>query len=237
MEDHPNVPDESFLVGATVARIRSLLICGELRAGEKLSEQVVANQLAVSRNTLREAFRLLTAQGLLTHIPNRGVYVTAPDEAAIIDIFRVRFPIQTRALQLAYKSHPGVKKMRDTADAGEAAARHSDWKTATKFNLEFHRAMVTACDSPRIDTVFDHVLVELGLLLGGLGDDADFHDPFLHLNSEITSCLEAQDNSTALALLETYLLESERVLLGAIQRKRSTTDQTRKFNPNWKLQY
>lgn len=227
MEDHLKVRDEAFLVATTVARIRSFLISGELRAGEKLSEQIVANQLSVSRNTLREAFRLLTAQGLLTHIPNRGVYVTAPDEAAIIDIFRIRFALQTRALQLAYKNHPGVPKMRSAADAGEDAARRSDWKTAAKLNLEFHRAMVTICDSPRIDTAFDHVLVEFGILLGRLGDSGGFHDPFLSLNREITSCLEVEDNSAALALLETYLLKSERALLGAMQRAKLTTDQLR----------
>ncbi|CVI23630.1 GntR family transcriptional regulator [Agrobacterium fabacearum CFBP 5771] len=235
MEDDLKVRDETFLVGTTVARIRSLLISGELRAGEKLSEQIVANQLAISRNTLREAFRLLTAQGLLTHIPNRGVYVTAADEAAIIDIFRIRFALQTRALQLAYRNHPGVTKMRNAADAGEDAAKHSDWKTATKLNLEFHRAMVTICDSPRINTAFDHVLIELSLLLGRLGDSGGFHDPFLSLNREITSCLEVEDNSTALALLETYLLKSERALLGAIQRIKSTTDQTRRTQIDLKI--
>ncbi|MGI8399944.1 GntR family transcriptional regulator [Agrobacterium deltaense] len=218
MKDRSESYNEPFLVGAIVARMRGLMVDGEFRAGEKLSEHIVATRLAVSRNTLREAFRLLTAQGLLTHIPNRGVYVAAPDEAAIIDIFRVRSALQTRALQLAYKTHPGVIRMRAAAEAGELAASHLDWKTAAKLNLEFHRAMVTICDSPRIDSAFDLALAELSLVFGQLDDITCFHDPFLPLNARITSLIEAQDNSAALTLLESYLLKSERAILGALQR-------------------
>lgn len=218
MKNRSQTHDEPFLAGTTVARMRGLMEDGEFRAGEKLSEHVIANRLAVSRNTLREAFRLLSAQGLLTHIPNRGVYVAAPDEGAIIDIFRVRSALQSRALQVAYKTHPGVIRMRATAAAGELAASHLDWKAAAKFNLEFHRAMVTICDSPRINTAFDVALAELSLVFGRLDDIACFHDPFLPLNAQITSLIEAQDNSAALTLLESYLLKSERAILGALQR-------------------
>ncbi|MCZ4433236.1 GntR family transcriptional regulator [Agrobacterium sp. SOY23] len=210
--------DESSLVDTIVVRIRGMMVDGEFRAGEKLQENAVAARLAVSRNTLREAFRLLTAQGLLTHIPNRGVYVTAPDEAGIIDIFRVRTALQTRALQLAYKTHPGVSLMRNAAEAGERAASLSDWKTAAKLNLEFHRAMVTICDSPRISSAFDLASAELSLVFGRLDDMASIHGPFLPLNTQITSLIDAQDNSAALTLLESYLLKSERTILGAIQR-------------------
>ncbi|WP_370056045.1 GntR family transcriptional regulator [Sinorhizobium fredii] len=45
-----------------------MLIEGRFAAGEKLSEQQIATELEISRNTLREVFRLLTSQGLLTHI-------------------------------------------------------------------------------------------------------------------------------------------------------------------------
>ena len=79
--------DEPSLAQATVCRMRDLLISGEFRPGERLPETLLASKLAVSRNTLREAFRLLDGQGMLRHIPNRGVYVAAPDAAAVIDVF------------------------------------------------------------------------------------------------------------------------------------------------------
>ena len=58
-----------------VNRLTDRLIAGELRPGERLSETALAKEFDVSRNTLREAFRVLGEQGLVTHIPHRGVSV------------------------------------------------------------------------------------------------------------------------------------------------------------------
>ncbi|WP_211195545.1 GntR family transcriptional regulator, partial [Stenotrophomonas maltophilia] len=55
--------------------LRRMLVEGELVPGQRLSEAALAESLDISRNTLREAFRVLTREGLLTHEPNRGVTV------------------------------------------------------------------------------------------------------------------------------------------------------------------
>ena len=78
-------------LGETITQeIRRMLVEGELVPGQRLSEAALAENLDISRNTLREAFRVLTREGLLKHEPNRGVTVAEPDMASIIDIYRVR---------------------------------------------------------------------------------------------------------------------------------------------------
>ena len=59
--------------------IRQKITIGELPPGERLSEATLSEQLEISRNTLREVFRILTQEGLLTYRPNRGVFVSVPD--------------------------------------------------------------------------------------------------------------------------------------------------------------
>ena len=108
--------DEGSLVVVTARRIRDKLIAGDLPSGRKLSEAGLAGELGVSRNTLREVFRLLTSQRLLTYIPNRGVFVAAPHEGAVIDIYRVRMVIQKGALASATPGHPALARMREIAE-------------------------------------------------------------------------------------------------------------------------
>ncbi|RMT25651.1 Transcriptional regulator, GntR family, partial [Pseudomonas syringae pv. spinaceae] len=48
--------------------LRRMLVEGELVPGQRLSEAALADSLQISRNTLREAFRVLTREGLLTHV-------------------------------------------------------------------------------------------------------------------------------------------------------------------------
>ncbi|MQT72249.1 GntR family transcriptional regulator, partial [Pseudomonas sp. FSL R10-0071] len=58
-------------LGETITQeIRRMLVEGELVPGQRLSEAALAESLDISRNTLREAFRVLTREGLLKHEPN-----------------------------------------------------------------------------------------------------------------------------------------------------------------------
>lgn len=59
-------------------QIRERIVRGEFQPGSRLSEVALSESLEISRNTLREVFRLLTKEGLLRHLPNRGVFVAIP---------------------------------------------------------------------------------------------------------------------------------------------------------------
>lgn len=59
-------------------RLRTMIVAGELAPGQRVSERAIVEQLdGVSRTPLREAFKILAAEGLLTIAPNRGARVTA----------------------------------------------------------------------------------------------------------------------------------------------------------------
>lgn len=212
--------DEPSLAQATVCRMRDLLIAGEIRPGERLPEMQLASKLSVSRNTLREAFRLLDGQGLVRHIPNRGVYVAAPDAATVIDIFRTRAALQMRAVEVANRAHPGVVQMRILADMAKTAADASDWKKVGELNLAFHQAMTSICDSSRIDNVFSLLMAELRLAFGQVEDTAYLHQPFVERKLAITKSLEDGENETARQILQEYLFLSERNLLAVLQRQK-----------------
>ncbi|KLK89896.1 GntR family transcriptional regulator [Microvirga vignae] len=215
------VTDDQSLAEAVAARIRELVIAGEFAPGQKLLEQQVAARFGISRNTLREVFRLLTSQRLLQYIPNRGVFVAAPDEAAVIDIYRVRSVIQTGAVQAATRGHPALARMRLLAEQGREVGSRGDWRQVGTINMEFHRAMVELCDSPRLSACFDLVLAELRLVFGELEDTAHLHEPYIGLNASLVHALEEADIPAAASQLEAYLLKSERAVLAALQRRRS----------------
>lgn len=214
--------DDRSLVEAVAARIRELLIAGEFFPGQKLSEHQVAARFGISRNTLREVFRLLTSQRLLTYIPNRGVFVAAPDEVAVIDIYRVRAVIQKGAVNAATKGHPALARMRHLAEMGQAFSRTGDWRQVGTHNMEFHRAMVDLCDSPRLSACFDLILAELRLVFGQLEDTAHLHEPYLDLNLALIAALDKDDRATAAAQLDSYLRRSEKAVLAALQRARTS---------------
>ncbi len=131
--------------------------------GQRLSESALGEQLGVSRNTLREAFRSLAHEGLVTHRPNRGVFVTTPSLASIVDIYQVRRFIECQALREALPSHPVVQRMREAVEEASASRERQDWRAVGSSNMAFHTAIVALADSQRLDAFFCQLSAELRL--------------------------------------------------------------------------
>jgi DNA-binding GntR family transcriptional regulator len=199
--------------------IRRMLVEGELVPGQRLSEAALAESLDISRNTLREAFRVLTREGLLKHEPNRGVTVAEPDMGSIIDIYRVRRFIECKALSQGYPQHPGALHMREAVASGVQAREAKDWVAVGTANMMFHKAIVELADSPRLEVFYGQISAELRLAFGLLNDPQFLHLPFLDMNASILRCLEEGRVDEATVMLENYLVQSERTLLAAYERR------------------
>lgn len=199
-------------------QLRQMLTAGEFAPGQRLSEQALAEQLGISRNTLREVFRGLTKDGLLRHEPNRGVFVSVPSMAAIIDIYRVRRLIECQALAQAYPRHPAKKRLRHAVEQALQARDRSDWVAVGTANMAFHMGIVELADSERLNLLFAQVLAELRLAFGLLRDAEFLHAPYVDMNREILELAEAGEFANASARLNDYLVHSERIVLAVYAR-------------------
>lgn len=93
--------DRRTLPATIAARLRDMIIEGELAAGTRLNERELCDRLQVSRTPLREAFRLLSAEGLVRIQPNRGAHVVALSEKDIRESFEVMGALEALSGELA----------------------------------------------------------------------------------------------------------------------------------------
>jgi DNA-binding GntR family transcriptional regulator len=201
-----------------VNRLTDRLIAGELRPGDRLSEAALAKEFDVSRNTLREAFRVLGEQGLITHIPHRGVSVASPSTADVVDIYRVRHHVECSVLEKAPRNHPNAAQMEAAVEAAEKFAAEENWLEVGTANMAFHNAVVSLSDSRRLMRSFSNVLAELRLAFLKV-EVLDFlHAPFIERNREVIDIYRNDSPAAAAKVLGTYLGDSERQVLGAYAR-------------------
>lgn len=210
---------ESLPLADRLAReLRNLLISGELVPGQRLSEAAFSERFGVSRNSLREAFRLLTKDGLLHHEANRGVFVAVPVMATIIDIYRVRRMIECGALRQSWARHSAVRTMREAVENAKARREKQDWVNVGSANMRFHAAVVDLADSTRISEFYERVAAELRLGFGLLANPEQLHAPFVELNENIVKLVEEGKAGEAASEMEIYLNLSERTVLKALER-------------------
>lgn len=198
--------------------IRQKITSGELTPGEKLSEITLSDTLEISRNTLREVFRILTQEGLLIYQPNRGVFVSIPDMASIIDIYRVRRLIECDALRYSYPIHPAINKMQQFVNQAKNYQKQQDWHGVGTCNMNFHIAIVELSDSPRLFKQYQLISAELRLAFGLLNDAKLLHAPYIAKNEQILSLLMDGKAQEAAMVMEEYLDISERTVLAAFSR-------------------
>ena len=205
--------------GETLASVlREQIIMGVYAPGQKLSEQRLAEELDVSRNTLREAFRVLAEHALVDHVPHRGVSVASPSMADVVDIYRARRLIECGILAEASPLHPGVDGMRAAVDEAGSAVEAGDWSTVGTANMAFHTALVSLADSQRLARSHGHLAAELRLAFLATDDLESLHSPFVGRNGRILRLLTEEGAAAAAAELERYLIASERTVLGAFAR-------------------
>lgn len=208
--------------GATLAEtLRRQIILGTYSPGQKLSESRLAEEFQVSRNTLREAFRVLSEQGLVAHVRHRGVTVSSPTIADVVDIYRTRRIIECGVLSAASPLHPGVAKMESAIERAESARARGDWGEVGSANMNFHDALVSLGDSARLSRVHGQLAAEMRLVFLAIDDAEALHSPFVARNRAILERLKNEGPETATAELEGYLIASERAVLGVFTRNLS----------------
>ncbi|MER7664992.1 MULTISPECIES: GntR family transcriptional regulator [unclassified Streptomyces] len=188
--------------------LRTRIAEGYFPPGERLSEDSIGKALGVSRNTLREAFRLLTHERLLVHELNRGVFVRMLAVQDVIDIYRTRLLVECAVVHGLGEPPYAVDRLEAAVSGGERAERERDWKGVSTANIHFHRELVALAGSARTDELMRSVLAELRLAFHVVDDPRRLHQPYLVRNRAILDALQAGHRTAAERLLTDYLEDS-----------------------------
>ncbi len=207
--------DRASTVELLAAALRERIIQGVYLPGERLVEETIVKSFKVSRNSLREAFRLLTHERLLVHELNRGVFVRKLTVDDVVDVYRVRRLIECTAVRGLDARPAQADAMAEAVAAGDRAVADEDWRALGTANMVFHQAIGSLAESPRVDELMRNLLAELRLVFHTLSDPRRLHEPYLQRNKEILAAIEAGDGRRAERLLLTYLDDSERQFVEA----------------------
>lgn len=202
---------------STATRLRTMIASGDFSPGTQLSEERLSEQLGVSRNTLREAFRLLARDRLVEHVFNRGVFVRRLSAEDVADLYAARRVLEEAAVRACAPSAPALDAAAAAVTDAREAAAAGDWRAVGTADIRFHSALVRAVPSARIHVLMDSMLAEMRLAFLTTEDPASFHAEFVDRNEAIVAALRAGDPAGASAMLADYLDDAERTLRSAAE--------------------
>lgn len=146
--------------------LRDLILSGELKAGDRISELPMVERLGISRTPIRMALVRLEEEGLLEAIPSGGFAVKAFSEGDIHDAIEVRGTLEGLAARLAAErgARPSLLvEMKDLLTRlddliGRPAMTVDDFSEYIDLNGQFHALLVEAAGSPVLARQIDRAL-------------------------------------------------------------------------------
>ncbi|MDE2361335.1 MAG: GntR family transcriptional regulator [Hyphomicrobiales bacterium] len=140
--------------------LREMIVKGELRPGEKVPEAALCIRFGVSRTPMREAFKALAAEGLLTLVPNRGAVVARITREEVAELFPVMGALEGLAGELACARITEAKVARIRKLHEQMARFYERGEIAPYYrsNRAIHEAIFEAADNAVLSSIFQNLL-------------------------------------------------------------------------------
>lgn len=155
------------LVELVLSRVRADIVSGVLAPGARIVEEQLTRRLRISRAPLREALRLLGQQGLVQHLPRRGVRVTELSETDVDELFELRTLLERFAVDTALgRARPLDLSGLDAAlDDLATAAEHGEPLASAEAHRRFHLRIVELAGHRQLAVSYEPVIAKLQLYM------------------------------------------------------------------------
>jgi DNA-binding GntR family transcriptional regulator len=137
---------------AVLAEMRRAIVSGELKPGEPIRQEVLAERLGVSRVPVREALKILQGEGQVEYQPHRGYSVTRLDLDDLREVYRIRQLLETEAARISVPalSDAEIKALSESAREVDLAGDVEDYVAMSEANRRFHFLLVEGAGLNRL---------------------------------------------------------------------------------------
>jgi DNA-binding GntR family transcriptional regulator len=192
------------------ALLRQRILEGEFRPGTQLQELPLASSLGVSRNTMREAIRILSLEGLLRRSLHRGAAVSQLSLRDVQEIYQLRRMLELPAVLAARAPDPSLlEEIRSAVEQYELAVRDRNWTRAVTHDLHFHSLLIRFHGNKRLESFYKNMLGELRVGMVLVDRSHDNPGALIPVHRKMCQLLTAGKLKQCADVLEQHLEDSE----------------------------
>ena len=188
-------------------RLRELLVEGAIAPGAKLNERELSERLNVSRTPLREAIKMLAAEGLVELLPNRGAVAVSLSEQDVINTFEVMAGLEGMSGELAAERITDAELAEIKALHFEMLAAHArrDLSLYYRLNAQIHQAINVAAKNPVLQATYTQVNARLQALRFRSNQDEVKWALAVKEHGQMIDALAAHDGALLRNILQQHL--------------------------------
>lgn len=214
---------QSSLHDEVAAQLRERIFAGELPPGSFLDEVRLAQEMNISRTPLREALKVLTAEGLVRHEPRRGCFVNEVTEQDLDEIFPVIGLLEGRCAYEAAQ-HASDADIETLEVLHQRLAKHAKARRINEYyeaNFAIHEAIIRLADNRWLASVIADLRKILRLARLQQLHAPGRLDQSLSEHLAVFAALKARDADGAEAAMRTHLQRQREALRELARAQRS----------------
>ncbi|MGL4653842.1 GntR family transcriptional regulator [Cetobacterium sp.] len=198
--------------------ILNAIATGYLKAGEKIIEQTIANEMNISRAPIREAIRELAAQGILDYTPKKGATVAVLTKKSIEETYSLRAILESTAVVLAidYFTNSDIKRLKELSKEMTTSLKKQDVETFIKYDMEFHSFICEKSNHIKLKKLIDNFVLQTQLYMR-MSKYNMLVDSNLSLeygvHEELIELIEKKDKKNSESEMKKHILTSGDVLI------------------------
>ena len=194
--------------------LRTAILKGDLKPGERLMELQLASKLGVSRTPIREAIRMLEQEGLARTIPRKGAEVAGMTEKDMENVLQIRCVLEELAARLSCQNitDEEMRELKIAMVAFEEKTREGNVVELAKADVTFHDIIYRAADNPKLLVLLNNLREQMYRYRTEYMKDDRIHPVLIREHKEMVKALESRDQELVAREVRQHLRNQEEVM-------------------------
>ncbi len=209
MTDHLELQTDAYLPLRDVVfqTLRTAILRGDLKPGERLMELQLAAQLGVSRTPIREAIRMLEQEGLAIMIPRKGAEVAQMTEKDVDDVLQIRCALEELAARLSCHNMTSadLRKLALARDRFNEMTKMENIQDIATADMNFHDIIYESSENPKLQNLMITLREQVYRYRVEYLKDPSVYPSLIVEHEQLYEAIQRQDEEDAAEIIRRHL--------------------------------
>jgi DNA-binding GntR family transcriptional regulator len=132
--------------------IKQKILNGDFEPGSRIMEEMLAEEISMSRTPVREAINSLSAEGFINNIPRKGIFFTMVTKEELKDLIDIRIDLERMAVRKCIEkiNKKGIQVLEENIESFRLALQSQDYKKCNELDSVFHREIANITGNKKL---------------------------------------------------------------------------------------
>ena len=211
------IKSQTLLADQVYENLSHAILTRKIRPGQHLVEQPLADQLSVSRISVREAIRRLAQDGLVEIIPSKGSFVVNLTAEDVKEIYQLRSALEIIALkEIMVSNHPNLAPLDRIVAQMIALEQQEDRLQGAALDNQFHRTLMNLSGLTRTTRIWEQMSTQITMVIYTVSSHYPSYEGLVERHAKLVYLIRSGNYDNAKSYLREHIQQGAELLLSAM---------------------